>query len=341
MELSPADLLQEWKAGRFRPVYYFFGEEPAAKAGALTELKAAFKPDDFNYAEFSGEADSQAAAAVSECLTIPVFAERRLVVLRGAKLAAAARAVLADYLKSPCPTATLVLFSDDKKPDAKDALAAAAAKAGAICVFGPLGEEEARRLLRQAARQAGKEITDDAVETLLAEVGAQWTPLRQELDKMILFCAGEKEIGLAAAAACLGYRKAADPFALTRLIQNRDLKASLRQLRRMFEDGKPEEQTFRALSQINASLLKQLRAKLLQRAKTPPEQIFRALRLHHYWDKDYLAGLTRFSENRLKNDLRRCVEAEAALKSKAWLDAGLELEMLLADLCAADAAMKD
>lgn len=337
MELSAVDLLKEWKSGRFRPVYYFFGEEPAAKAGALAELKAAFKADEFNYAELPGEAESQAAAAVSECLTIPVFAERRLVVLRGAKLGTAARSILADYLKSPSATSTLVLFSDEKKPDAKDALTATAARAGAVCVFGPLSEEEARRLLRQAARQAGKEVSEEAVETILAEVGTQEALLRQELDKLILFCAGRKEIDLAAAAACLGYQKAADPFALTRLVQARNLKASLRQLRRMFEDGKPDEQTFRALNQISSTVLKQLRAKRLQRAATPPERIFRALRLHPYWDKDYLANLANFSESRLKNDLRRCLETETSLKSKAWLDAGLELEFLLADLCAASA----
>ena len=30
MELKPNDLASEWKAGKFRPVYYLFGEESAA-----------------------------------------------------------------------------------------------------------------------------------------------------------------------------------------------------------------------------------------------------------------------------------------------------------------------
>lgn len=337
MELRPADLLKEWKAGGFRPVYFFFGEEPSGKADALTTLISLFKPDAFNYAEFSGDIESQAGAVVSECLTIPVFAEKRLVVVRAPKLLAGSRAILAEYLQSPSKTTTLVLFSDEKKPDAKDVLARAAAAAGAVCLFGPMGEDEARRLLREAARQAGKELSEEAADALISEAGTQWSVLRQELEKILLYCAQEKAVDLAAVAACLGYQKAVDPFALTRLIQTRDPKTCLLHLRRMFKDGKPDDQAFRALNQISASVLKQLRAKRLQKSGAPQEQIYRSLRLHPYWDKDYLAGLAKFQEGRLKKDLRRCVETEASLKSKAWLDARLELEMLIVDLCARNA----
>jgi DNA polymerase-3 subunit delta len=338
MELRPADLLKEWKAGRFRPVYYFFGEEPSGKGDALAELVSLFKPDAFNHAEFSGDMEPQAGAVVSECLTIPVFADKRLVVVRTAKLMAQARSVLAEYLKAPSQTTTLVLFSDDKKPDGKDVLARAVGDVGATCVFGPLGDDEARRLLREAARQAGKELTEEAADALVSEAGTQWAVLRQELEKTLLYCAQDKKVDLAAVAACLGYQKAADPFALTRLIQARDMKACLSHLRRMLKDGKPEDQAFRALNQVSASVLKQLRAKRLQRAGAPQEQIYRSLRLHPYWDKDYLASLTKFPEGRLKKDLRRCIETETSLKSKAWLDARVELEMLIVDLCARNAA---
>ena len=54
MELKPDGLAAEWKAGKFRPVYYLFGEESASKADAVLRLKSAFKADDFNLREFSG-----------------------------------------------------------------------------------------------------------------------------------------------------------------------------------------------------------------------------------------------------------------------------------------------
>ena len=47
MELRANDLLREWQAGKFRPVYYLFGEESAAKADAVLKLKELFNAGDF------------------------------------------------------------------------------------------------------------------------------------------------------------------------------------------------------------------------------------------------------------------------------------------------------
>ncbi|MDE2511750.1 MAG: hypothetical protein KGL74_11570, partial [Elusimicrobia bacterium] len=92
MELRPPELLKEWQAGKFRPVYYLFGEESAAKSDAVLKLKELFKADDFNLFEFSGDPGSEAPAILSEALTLPVFSDRRLVVVRNPKIPAEARA---------------------------------------------------------------------------------------------------------------------------------------------------------------------------------------------------------------------------------------------------------
>ena len=57
-------------------------------------------------------------------------------------------------------------------------------------------------------------------------------------------------------------------------------------------------------------------------------------RLRIFYDRDFFARAERASEARLRRDLRRCLEVEADLKSKAWLDAKLELERLVVELCA-------
>jgi DNA polymerase-3 subunit delta len=336
MELRPAELVKEWKAGKLRPVYYLFGEELASKASALELIKAHFKADAFNLTEFSGDPDKEASAVVAECATLPVFADRRLVILKNPKILADARAALADYLKDPLPSTTLVLFSDERKPDAKDALAKAAGAAGALCTFSALREEEAIERLKAAAKAAGKVLSEDAASAIVAEAGTDWGVLSQELEKAALYASGKNEISGADALAVLGYRKAADPFALSRLVQQRQLKASLIQMRRVLSEGKADEQVFRVLAQINASLTKQLKAKRMLRAGLPSEAIFRGLRLNAWFDKDFLPQVGKFSEERLRRDLRRCLETDADLKSKAWLDPRLELERLVVDLCRTD-----
>lgn len=332
MELKPADLLKEFKAGKLRPVYYLFGEEAAAKAQALDQLRELFKGDTFNLCEFSGDPDQEAPAIVSECSTLPVFSDKRLVIAKNPKLLADARETLAAYLKDPLPSTTLVLFSDDRKPDARDALAKAAAAAGAVCVFSPLKEEEALDKLKACAKAAGKTLSDEAATALVAEAGTDWGVLSQELEKAVLYAGKSKEISGDDALAVLGYRKAADPFALSRLVAERKLAESLAHLRRLFDGGKTEDSAFRALAQISAAVTKQVKAKRLIKAGVPSESILGKLRLHPYWDRDYLRQLGKFHEKRLARDLKRCLMTEADLKSKTWLDPRLELERLVVDL---------
>src|SRR5262249_22605111 len=148
---------------------------------------------------------------------------------------AGARAAFAEYLKDPLKSSTLVLFSEDKKPDPKDALAQAASAAGAVCVVQPLREGEAEEKLKAKARSAGKKLSEEAASTLVAEAGTDWAILSQELEKTLLFSSGEKEITADHALECLGYQKAADPFALSRMIQDRKLKDCLAHLRRLFD----------------------------------------------------------------------------------------------------------
>ncbi|MFA6002565.1 MAG: DNA polymerase III subunit delta [Elusimicrobiota bacterium] len=334
METRYADVLKEWRAGKFRPVYLFVGEDVAAQTEAADLLKACLKPDSFNLAEFSGDIAVQTPAILSEALTLPVFSDRRLVVVNAPSLPAAAKAALVAYLKEPCASTTLALFSDERKVDPRDALVKAAAAAGAVCLFRALKEEDAAARLQAEAQKSGKRLTPDAAEALIAEAGTDWNILRQELEKAVLFSSGSAEVTAEHVAACLGYQKSADPFAMSRLIQARTLKPCLTHLRRFLLDGKPDDQAFRALAQINTSIQKQFRAKRLLQAGRSEAEIFSALRLHSYWDKDYLAGLKRVSAARLRSDMRACLDAEVSLKSRSWLSPAQEIERLVVELCA-------
>jgi len=330
MELAPRELAAQWEKGAFKPVYYLLGDETAAKADALLKLKSLFKADDFNLREFSGDAVSEAAAAVAECLTLPVFAERRLVIVRS-KLPAEARAAYAEYLKSPSPSTTLVLFSDDKKPDKRDALAAAAAQAGVVAIFAPMSAEDAEARLIAEAKKAGKTLKPEAAAALVEDAGTDWGFLAGELEKAILFAGSAPELGLEAVSAAMGGRKSVDPWAFEKLVSSRDLKACLSYLREAFADAKPDEVVFRSLAQARAAYTKQLKAKRLLKAGMPAREIETRLRI--FYDPGFFGRAERVTEPRLRRDLRRLLEVETELKSRSWLDAKLELEMLVVELC--------
>ncbi len=337
MELKPNDLAAEWKAGKFRPVYYLLGEESASKSDAVRILKALFKPDDFNLREFVGDPNLEHPAIISEALTLPVFADKRLVIVRSPRIPAEARAAFADYLRAPSMTTTLVLLSEDRRPDKKDALAAAAAAAGALCIFSPPTEEEAVERLLAEARKAGKNLAPEAAAALVEQAGTDWGILSGEIEKAILFAGKATEIGMEAVSASMGFRKATDPWAFERLVSARDLKACLIYLREAFADAKPDEIVFRSLASARAAYLKQLKAKRMLKSGLTPRDIETKLRI--FYDRDFFQRASRVSEERLRRDLRRLLEVETDLKSKAWLDAKIEFEGVVIELCTPSARL--
>ncbi|MFA6318622.1 MAG: DNA polymerase III subunit delta [Elusimicrobiota bacterium] len=330
--LPSRDLLREWAAGKFRKFYYLMGQ-PDEVRDALVELKARFKADSFNLGEFSREGD-RSSAAVSDALTQPVFSERRLVIVSHPKIAKADPEPFVEYLKDPLETTTLVVVSEDRKPGIKDPLAALAFKHGALCVFYALRDFEARGRLVDEARKLGKTLTLDAAEFLVEEVGLDVHILRQELEKAALFVGSATSIERTDILACLGYTKGVDPYILSRLIGQRDLRRCLAHLETVFSAGRAEDHVFQILAQTRNMVIKQLHAKRMLRQGADPEAVLDKVKVSrkklYEGFLDWLAPLT---EPRLARDLARCLSVEASLKSKAWLDARQEAERLVVELC--------
>ncbi|MEE8424849.1 MAG: DNA polymerase III subunit delta [Elusimicrobiota bacterium] len=328
--LTPKALAGEWARGRFLPAYYFFGEDSVAKQLAVKNLKARLKTDDFNLAEFSGDIDAQAAEIVSAASTTPMFSERRLVVVRNLKMGAAGRKLIAEYLRSPLKSTTLVLISPERTPNKKDALAAGISALGGVVLFRPLREGEAASRLQEEARRNGFELEPAAAELLVQEAGAEWGILRTELEKIRLFIGKRTHAGVEDAAACLGFQQATNPFDLPRALQRRDARQAADLLKRLFNEG---TDPFRLLYQITSTVTKQFKAKRMLKSSAPPEQIFRELRLQKYYDRDYLSHAERVPEPSLMRSMRACLETEVSLKSQSWLNPKIELQNLVLRVC--------
>lgn len=338
MELRPAELNKRWKAGQFAPVYYFLGEdESAAKAEALAALKASFQADEFNLREYAGDVDQEVEAIVAECSTLPVFSDKRLVIVRNSKILATAKAALVEYLKDPLKSTTLVLFGEDKRPDLKDALVKAVSAHGGLVVFAPMGEDEARMRLVAEAKKHGKTLSLEAAAVLVSEAGTDWGILGQEIEKIVLFVDKAADILADDVLACLGFRRAANPWRLGDLVERRDVKGALTQFQALLREGKADQQARDALYKVRDILARQLKARRMARAQVPVEEIGRAVRIYYNPNKarEFVALASKFSEARLRRDLKRCVRAETDLNSKAWLDPKVELEQLLIDVCRA------
>jgi DNA polymerase III subunit delta len=173
----------------FERVYYFRGEDDFLKDSTARELIAAVLDPatrDFNLELIRG--DETSAEAVDTALsTPPMFAERRMVVIRDVQeLRKDARSALDRYLTQPASDTVLLMVEPaGEKPDG--ALSAASFTVD----FEPLSDDRIPAwITHHAGTSLGVGITAEAARLLHEAVGTDLSALASELDKLASYAGG-------------------------------------------------------------------------------------------------------------------------------------------------------
>lgn len=177
-------LLRALAKGEVAPVYYLYGPEDILKDEAMHAIvDRVLDPGlrDFNYDQRSaGQLDPEAIFAL--CTTLPMMAERRVVVLRdveGWKRKPKARAAFLSYLGRPAAETVVILTQGGDEAVDKDLLRGAVA---VECL--PLPPERARRWLLRRAKSLDLQLEDAAADHLLAATGGELGAVAAELEKL-------------------------------------------------------------------------------------------------------------------------------------------------------------
>ena len=184
-------LLRSLPKGELAPVYYLHGPEDILKDEAVQAIvERALDPalKDFNYDQRSAaQLDPESIYAL--CTTLPMMAERRVVVLReveGWKRKPKARAAFLRYLERPAVETVVILVQGAaEEAEDKDLLRGAYAVA---CE--PLPAERARRWLLRRAGSVGVALEDAAADHLLLATGNDLGTVAAELQKLAALPAG-------------------------------------------------------------------------------------------------------------------------------------------------------
>ena len=177
------------ESGKFAPAYYFLGAENVLKDEATAALlDRALDPGlrDFNLDVRSAQ-QLEPEDVLSLCTTLPMMAERRVVVVRDVeawKRKTRGKKAVLGYLEKPIPETVLILVqgpgaeTKDDKPDA-DLL-----KLAYTIEFDELTVEEAARWVAREAATLGVTFAPGAEQHLLKVVGTDLGALRSELQKL-------------------------------------------------------------------------------------------------------------------------------------------------------------
>src|SRR5215217_2076333 len=161
--LQLGSVLKEQSAA---PLYLVLGEEDLLRDSAIAALKAAVLGDEggFNYDLFYG--DETSGARIVTCASeMPVFAERRLVIVKAAdKLSAREGEALLGYLKDPVETTTLVFAC--QKLDGRLKFTQALARAAVTIDCSPLRDSQLHPWMAREAERLGLRLEESATQVL-------------------------------------------------------------------------------------------------------------------------------------------------------------------------------
>jgi DNA polymerase-3 subunit delta len=268
---TPATARAQIKQGTLAPIYLIVGDDEAEMARLTADISAIVEDElrAFNVERVYATDKSVSPTSIAESARmLPMMSDRRIVVvLRAERILKPKRRGKADeeeaaeqeaesapesdaleaYAKSPEPQSVLVLVASDV--DRTRRLYKALQKTATIVeCWGLKGGKDVRVDLRQAARiaeqmvrkavtDAGQQIEAGAARLIAERAGADIVQLRGDLERLLLYTAGQARITEGHVRDVVSAESAQDDWAVTNAIQRGDHAEALRQLGLALEGG--------------------------------------------------------------------------------------------------------
>lgn len=317
-------LFQAIDQGAYEKVYFFHGPEEWVKQSAVQRLREKLLPPGLEELNETVMEGGGAQAILEAAETLPVMADRRLVLARDFPplLSGKARAEqeesqrVIDWIKDAPDTASVVFYVRGSA-DMRKKLPAALAKLPGAVSFEPLDDAELIKWANGRLKKQGKKIDRAALDSLTFLAGRGLTRLDGELEKLAAY-AGAREMILAS-----DVEKLVAP----------SLESSVFQMIDFLMDGKAYDahRLYGALLRsgenrvgILAMLTRQTRMlthlKRLRAQGAPLREIEEKLSFNHYAATRAQAQAARLGEEALEEMYRACAQAEYDIKRGALRD---------------------
>ena len=324
---TPAEIRKQIKAGKTGPLYVLEGDDLQSRhdlalefAGLVEEGLQAFNVESFyaNEATNAAARDQLIGALLSTARTLPMMAPKRVVIVHEAERLLAPRRgrdeddapadepakkgkrgvtpaeELEAYVENPEPMTTLLFVSGPL--DANRRIVKLLRKHADVVDCGTLHDpREAGIWITKRLEKDELTIEPRAISQLLAATGLTLGRIRPEIEKLILYAAGESTVTVAHVRdVVLPQEESEGTFALMEAVQNSNASRALREISALIEAG---VQPFVILGQLRAA----------------------TIRLR--------------SDARVRNGLESVLRTDVAIKSSAGTPQHL-LECLAVELCA-------
>jgi DNA polymerase-3 subunit delta len=325
--MNVAELRKELAAGEIRSAYLVVGQEPLLRDDAVDVLrKAALAPgtEDFNLDRLDGMT-ARPAVLLDAVATLPVMAERRLVILRDPEAARSTAKALTDAIAEIVPglavRSDVVFVVVAEKADRRSRWTRSFSDPAAdVQCDPPRRGRELLAFVRDEAKRQGVTLEPASAELLAERVGPQLLMLRGEIAKAALLAGIDAPIRPEHVAAGTCDLAEESIWDLTDAIGEGRGADALGSLAKILAAGSAPPQVLGALA---SHFRKLLRLRTGGSAAGPP---FAVRKLEKQ------AG--RYTARRLRACLRAIHETDIALKGGGVLGPGMAIERLVLGLAA-------
>lgn len=190
-------------------VYLFYGEEAYKRRNYKEQLKKLVAGNgDINFSAFEGK-DTDFSAVYDSVVTLPFFAEKRLVLVENSgKFKAKKKSdteedaesrqadgsdKLLEKILADLPATTVLAFFEPEVTKTKKIFKTIDEK-GIVCECSADSEEAVMKWLARGFAAAGKNIKKSTAQLIIDRVGTEYDRLRQEYEKMVAFAGDASEI---------------------------------------------------------------------------------------------------------------------------------------------------
>lgn len=309
------------------PLYLITGEDDLLRDRALAVLKEAVLGTDgeFNYDLFYG--DEADAGTIRNCTSeMPVFAERRLVIVKSAeKLSASEGAGLLHLFKDPVATTTLAFVSP--KLDGRLKWSQALARTAVTVDCSPLHDTQMHTWMADEAARLGVRLEEQAEQLLKESSGGSLYDVQRELEKLSSFVPPHRPATVDDVLALRGVEPGASVFDLTMAIAQGNRGRTLSILARNLEAG---ESPLRILGSLAWQYRRLWKVKEFLATGGRDGEAARTLRMDPSKVRAFMA---RFSLDHLEAALRLFLDADRRLKGAGSGRPRMVLEQVLLHLC--------
>jgi DNA polymerase-3 subunit delta len=300
-------------------IFALIGTESLLVRRALQKLLAErLSPTakDFNFDSFEGN-EATAKKVMEIAGTLPVFAERRVILIRGAEgiKKGEMEGLDSQFAKFP-ETTDLILTAE--KADKRLGFWQKIEKNGKVREFKPLYPREVPGWIVQEGTAMGLSVSPDAAQWMGESLGNDLALLFSTLEKLRLLVGDKKKVALADVESCVSSISWKSLFDLTDAVGGRDLSKALRLFSGMLSEGE---------SPVALLGLMARHFRILSKVKEGDSG-----GVSPYFLQNYQRQASQFKKEELGEKREKIFQADRGLKSSPL---GMELifERLLFDLC--------